>query len=542
MSYPQFGANVPGLNTQALNSGNAYNPTGGTIGPTMSPSATTPTDPKQQYIQTKAQTMQPAAPTAQTPQTVQQQNQAYFNANPSVFGSQPTTPPPAPQQPPATPVNTTTDFTGTSTGTVGQGVYDPYNSPAYQQYLNQYINSQLPGLTTPQIQSGQQTVAQGEQQAQQRYQQQIQNALNGGGSSAAVTGESAAAGTLFNNTTSSYQNILDQLNQQQGQAGTAYGAGVNAANANAGYLGGLATPTPIGTGQQLTQLNPSTGQLSTLGGISAFASGTNSQTGAPYTYNQQTGAINNGGTGLGTTPPALNGDVVAPTDPYYSTLQTYAGLLASNQPSAVPMGSLPPAVQAQVLRMAQAQGYNANTAAGVAAAQQSNTQVAGTAAVDAAASAYPQYYKDYLDTQSAATSVDQFGSLLTSGMVDSKGDTINPSSAQFANTLLKDLRGQLSSSQQGQFDTTYAALKSKLSGLLAVGGSQTPTQLSSDVNGIINGSMPLGQLQDVLSRIKQEGQIVTNIAAQKGNTALQQAQGNNQSSSSSAPAGFGWNP
>lgn len=310
MSYPQFGANVPGLNTQALNSGNAYNPTGGTIGPTMSPSATTPTDPKQQYIQTKAQTMQPAAPTAQTPQTVQQQNQAYFNANPSVFGSQPTTPPPAPQQPPATPVNTTTDFTGTSTGTAGQGVYDPYNSPAYQQYLNQYINSQLPGLTTPQIQSGQQTVAQGEQQAQQRYQQQIQNALNGGGSSAAVTGESAAAGTLFNNTTSSYQNILDQLNQQQGQAGTAYGAGVNAANANAGYLGGLATPTPIGTGQQLTQLNPATGQTTTLANQPSYSAVANpiSPSGIT-TFNQNTGQQNSS---FGSTPPALGGnDIVS---------------------------------------------------------------------------------------------------------------------------------------------------------------------------------------------------------------------------------------
>lgn len=231
---------------------------------------------------------------------------------------------------------------------------------------------------------------------------------------------------------------------------------------------------------------------------------------------------------------------VKPTDPYYQTLQTFASAMANNQMGLVPYNSLPPTIQAQLTTMAQGinPSFNINTALGAGAALQSNTSAAQTAAVNAANSAYSQYYKDYLDTKATVDNVDSFGSLLTNGMVDAQGNVINPSDVKYANMALSTIRGALASQQQAQFDTTFAALKSKVSGLLAVGGNETPTQLTADANSILSGNAPLGTLQATLDRIKQEGQAVLNIAAQKGNTALQQVQGGGSTSGSTPTGSF----
>lgn len=227
-----------------------------------------------------------------------------------------------------------------------------------------------------------------------------------------------------------------------------------------------------------------------------------------------------------------------------STMQTYAQMLASGQGSAIPSSITGnAALMAQLYNMANSisgGNFNTNVAAGLGAGQQANAAAAATAAVNAANSAYAGYYKDYLDTKATVDTVDQFGNLLTSGMVDKNGNVINPTNLQYANMALSTIRGLLSSQQQAQFDTTFAALKSKVSGLLAVGGSETPSQLTADANSILSGSVPLGTLQATLDRIKQEGQTVVNIAAQKGNTALSQVQGGNVNSqpSGSNTGGF----
>lgn len=208
-----------------------------------------------------------------------------------------------------------------------------------------------------------------------------------------------------------------------------------------------------------------------------------------------------------------------------NTLNTYAQMLASGQGASIPSSVTGnTALMARLYNMAQGLAggnFNTNVAAGIGAANQSNAQAGNTAAVNAGVSAYNSAYQDYLNVGQSVDTIDSFGQLLLSN-----AGGINPYDARFANQTLSTIRQQLSGSQQAQFDSTLAALKSKVSGLLSVGGNETPTNLTNDANSIINGSVSLGALQDTLNRIKQEGQSIKNIAAQKANTALGQAQGN----------------
>lgn len=136
-------------------------------------------------------------------------------------------------------------------------------------------------------------------------------------------------------------------------------------------------------------------------------------------------------------------------------------------------------------------------------AQAANTQTAGTAGVQANQQVFTKAYGDYKTLENAVGNVDQFGNLLIQNM-----GGINPSDARYANQTIAQIRGQLSSPQQAQFDTTLAALTSKVSGLLSVGGNEIPTDISAAANKIIDGSLPVGSLTAVLGRIQQEGNIL----------------------------------
>lgn len=152
-------------------------------------------------------------------------------------------------------------------------------------------------------------------------------------------------------------------------------------------------------------------------------------------------------------------------------------------------------------------------------AHQSNTTTAGTTPTNAAASAYQKTYGDYLDLKNTTQNVDQFGNLLLSTMKDTSGNTINPFDVKYANTKLADIRSQLSSEQQATFDSTYASLKARVASLLATGGAEIPTQITSDANKVLDGSLPLSALSAVLSRIGTEGRILTSNLENKLNTA-----------------------
>lgn len=178
-------------------------------------------------------------------------------------------------------------------------------------------------------------------------------------------------------------------------------------------------------------------------------------------------------------------------------------------------------VGVNALQAALGPDFNLNTASGTAAAQTSNAGLAGTATPEAANAVYQKAYGDYQNLQQATSNVDQFGTLLTEGMTDSTGNAINPTASKYANMTIAQFRSQLSSPQQAQFDSTLAALRAKVSGMLSIGGSETPTQLTSDANGIIDGSAPIGTLKATLSRIQNEGNIMMQNQATKVNQAKQ---------------------
>ncbi len=153
-----------------------------------------------------------------------------------------------------------------------------------------------------------------------------------------------------------------------------------------------------------------------------------------------------------------------------------------------------------------------------------NAQTATTAGVGAAQTAFNNAYQDYQNLQNSAQNIDQFGSLLLSGMTAPDGTQINPSNVKFGNETLASLRNQLSSGQQAQYDNTLASLRSRVSGLLASGGDQIPSQITSDANKILDGSLPYSQLSGVLQRIQDEAKILLQNKSQIVNQNWQQIQ------------------
>lgn len=267
-------------------------------------------------------------------------------------------------------------------------------------------------------------------------------------------------------------------------------------------------------------------QINGLGTAAGLAGQT---TQLPYgtpVYNQASGQYLSGGSGAG----------VQPTDPFYQTLQHYAQLRATGQEALIP-GSISgnSVLNAQVTQMAQQStggGYNYNTAAGNAQANQSNAAVGGTAPVNANASIYSNSLSSYYTLQNSVQNVDQFGNLLTQSM-----GGINPFDVKYANQTLATIRGQLNSGDQAAYDNTLAALRSKVSGLLSAGGNEVPSAITADAQKILDGSLPLGGLQQVLGRIQQEGQILLNNQAQIVNQSRTGTLGGSGSNTSGASTG-----
>ncbi len=168
------------------------------------------------------------------------------------------------------------------------------------------------------------------------------------------------------------------------------------------------------------------------------------------------------------------------------------------------------------------QGFSPNQSDAQAATQAQNIQTSGTAVTNANAAAYAANLNPYLQLQTTVSNVDQFGNLLLNTM---EQGGINPFDVKLSNTTLAAARNQLSSAQQAVFDNTYASLKSRVSGLLATGGAEIPTQITADANKILDGSLPVTSLSAVLSRIGAEGQILLTNQAQLVNKPLQTAGG-----------------
>lgn len=255
------------------------------------------------------------------------------------------------------------------------------------------------------------------------------------------------------------------------------------------------------------------------------------------TFNPLTGQFGSSGGSTGST------QVVNPNDQLYPAMQQYAQLRATGQESLIP-GSITgnPALNAQVTSMAQQNnpGYNANTAAGQASAQQSNAQIGGTAAVNAGNSLYQSANPEYQTLkQTTLPNIENFGQLLTQG-----AGGVNPFDIKFLNGTLAEFKRQLSNSQQAQFDATFQQLQKNISTLAASGGVQTPTANVLQSGATLDPNMKMSTLQNTLQRIAQEGNIYLTNQGNLSNTALNQAQGGGSSTSSTSSSGNwpGWNP
>lgn len=228
---------------------------------------------------------------------------------------------------------------------------------------------------------------------------------------------------------------------------------------------------------------------------------------------------------------------VSPSDPFYQTLQQYAQLAATNQPGAIPASiSSNPVLNAQVLQMAKAinPSFNYNSAQGAASAQEQTTATAGTAEQTANTGIYNTALSNAANLQGQLQNVDGLGSLL---LTTAANGGINPTSSKYANMTIAEARRQLSSSQQAQFDSTLATLQSKIGGLLSIGGSDIPTDVTAKSNAILNGTLPLSALSSVVSQIQQEGQIILSNQQGIARNAFSNVQGNSGTQPTSSAGG-----
>jgi hypothetical protein len=235
-------------------------------------------------------------------------------------------------------------------------------------------------------------------------------------------------------------------------------------------------------------------------------------------------------------------NVIAPGSQLYPAMQQYAQARATGQESLIPSSiSGNPALNAQVTAMAQQSNpnYNYNSAAGQAAATQSNTQTAGTASVDANNSIYQKALADSATIGQQLGNVDQLGNLLLS---TAQGGGINPYDSKFANQSLAAIRGQLSGSAQANFDSTMATLKSKIGTLLNAGGGAVTDNVRNQAQKVIDDSLSINALPALLKQIQAEGAIVSKNQQDVAAKAYQNLQGNkntnNQPKSSSSLYNF----
>lgn len=118
-------------------------------------------------------------------------------------------------------------------------------------------------------------------------------------------------------------------------------------------------------------------------------------------------------------------------------------------------------------------------------------------------------------------------------MDPSQNGGVNPFDVNYGNKTWADIKSNFSSATQAKFDSTLAALQSKVRDLLNAGGNSTPTSLVEDSRAILSGTASLKTIGAVLDRIGNEGNTLLKTLEDKKNTAYQGIQGGNTSSGSS---------
>lgn len=183
------------------------------------------------------------------------------------------------------------------------------------------------------------------------------------------------------------------------------------------------------------------------------------------------------------------------------------------------------------LQQALGSNFSIPQARGISSATETNAQTGGTASVDANNKIYQDALANSANLQQQLGNVDQLGNLL---LTTAQAGGINPSSSQFANQSIAQVRSQLSNAQQAQFDSTMNTLTAKIGLLLNVGGGAVTDQVRNSANQVLSGTLALSALPAVLNQIQSEGAIVAQNQRDVATKAYQNVQQGNLGNSGGA--------
>lgn len=228
-----------------------------------------------------------------------------------------------------------------------------------------------------------------------------------------------------------------------------------------------------------------------------------------------------------------------------STMATYAQMLASGQGSSIPSSITGnAALMAQLYQQAQTLTggtFNANTAAGVGAAQQQaattlgtipstiasqNAITGGTAGVSAGAQAYAQSYPAVQQLNQALNNITTLGNMTVQ---NAQGNNVNPFQFAPANSTLAQVKGMLSNTGQVTFNSNLASLQGAIEALYGASGGSTPSNITSQINAMADGSLSISGLQALLTAAQQEGAGKLANATATANSEYNQATSNGSS-------------
>ncbi len=296
-----------------------------------------------------------------------------------------------------------------------------------------------------------------------------------------------------------YASQLDAAQQAVTQAQAALGYGIQEqGQQQAGYnqAGGLANAQ-----QGLVQ-----------SGLASAGSLTQPSGNFPFVFNPSTGTFTNAGGGVMTPSEiaqAISSGKMSPTQGLQAG--SYLGASAQSQIASAMQGVNP--------------NYNWNTGAASAAATAANTQAVGTAPTNAQLGVYQTQLQNLGASQVAASQIAAFGNQLITTMSQSPangGLGINPSSSQYANEKINQIKTQFNDPQYATFNTNIAGLQARVASLLQTG--EIPTAATAGAQDIVNGNATLAAMQATLTQIGQEAGAITGSQAQVASTAYQQAQ------------------
>lgn len=316
--------------------------------------------------------------------------------------------------------------------------------------------------------------------------------------------------TTAANQSPEYQSALQDYNQQkvslqnlQSQFGTQYGNTLNEGTDKAEAFGeqGAISNAEALQSAPLTQrmqadtavLSAATGQQSAQqNGLGAAAGLVHPVTGVPYgTQTIQPGNL--GSTG---------GAGVSPSDPFYQSMQTYANMMVNGQISSIPSSiSGNPALQAQLVQMAQKinPNFNINQATATGQSQQSQTQ-------------QQQQY------QSSAQQATNLGSQLNQ-LINQAG--INPSDLNALNSFVQKVATNTSDPNYQTFQNLVNDMANTYAQVLTPSGGSTTDMVRNISQSLLNASQSGQSILQVMKNLDAQVQAkisgVTTAYGKSGN-------------------------